>query len=119
MKQETGRRIARWSYMAVAAGYLWWNLARMTEFSWTFTIMPYLGDFGIIAAIFSLILGWKKRSPLVWTMTAGLGWMLLMSAIRGEMFSRLSGSTPRRASLRSLCFRRCRAALPKIVFGSF
>ena len=34
----------------------------------------YLGDFGIIAAIFSLILGWKKRSPLVWTMTAGLGW---------------------------------------------
>ena len=84
MKQETGRRIARWSYMAVAAGYLWWNLARMTEFSWTFTVMPYLGDFGIIAAIFSLILGWKKRSPLVWTMTAGLGWMLLMSAIRGE-----------------------------------
>ena len=84
MKQETGRRIARWGYMAVAAGYLWWNLARMTEFSWTFTIMPYLGDFGIIAAIFSLILGWKKRSPLVWTMTAGLGWMLLMSAIRGE-----------------------------------
>lgn len=84
MKQETGRRIARWSYMAVAAGYLWWNLARMTEFSWTFTIMPYLGDFGIIAAIFSLILGWKKRSPIVWTMTAGLGWMLLMSAIRGE-----------------------------------
>lgn len=52
MKQETGRRIARWGYMAVAAGYLWWNLARMTEFSWTFTIMPYLGDFGIIAAIF-------------------------------------------------------------------
>lgn len=52
--------------------------------SWTFTIMPYLGDFGIIAAIFSLILGWKKRSPIVWTMTAGLGWMLLMSAIRGE-----------------------------------
>ena len=84
MKQETGRRIARWGYMAVAAGYLWWNLARMTEFSWTFTIMPYLGDFGIIAAILSLILGWKKRSPLVWTMTAGLGWMLLMSAIRGE-----------------------------------
>ena len=84
MKQETGRQIARWGYMAVAAGYLWWNLARMTEFSWTFTIMPYLGDFGIIAAIFSLILGWKKRSPLVWTMTAGLGWMLLMSAIRGE-----------------------------------
>lgn len=33
---------------------------------------------------FSLILGWKKRSPLVWTMTVGLGWMLLMSAIRGE-----------------------------------
>ena len=57
MKQETGRRIARWSYMAVAAGYLWWNLARVTEFSWTFTVMPYLGDFGIIAAIFSLILG--------------------------------------------------------------
>ena len=84
MKQETGRRIARWGYMAVAAGYLWWNLARMTEFSWTFTVMPYLGDLGIIAAIFSLILGWKKRSPLVWTMTAGLGWMLLMSAIRGE-----------------------------------
>lgn len=84
MKQETGRRIARWGYMAVAAGYLWWNLARMTEFSWTFTIMPYLGDFGIIAAILSLILGWEKRSPLVWTMTAGLGWMLLMSAIRGE-----------------------------------
>lgn len=84
MKQETGWRIARWGYMAVAAGYLWWNLARMTEFSWTFTIMPYLGDFGIIAAIFSLILGWEKRSPLVWTMTAGLGWMLLMSAIRGE-----------------------------------
>lgn len=52
MKQETGRRIARWGYMAVAAGYLWWNLARMTEFSWTFTVMPYLGDFGIIAAIF-------------------------------------------------------------------
>ena len=46
--------------------------------------MPYLGDFGIIAAIFPLILGWKKRSPLVWTMTAGLGWMLLISAIRGE-----------------------------------
>ena len=85
MKQETGRRIARWGYMAVAAGYLWWNLARMTEFSWTFTVMPYLGDLGIIAAIFSLILGWKKRSPLVWTMTAGLGWMLLMSAIRGEI----------------------------------
>ena len=84
MKQETGRRIARWGYMAVAAGYLWWNLARMTEFSWTFTIMPYLGDFGIIAAILSLILGWKKRSPLVWTMTAGLGWQLLMSAISGE-----------------------------------
>ena len=40
MKQETGRRIARWGYMAVAAGYLWWNLARMTEFSWTFTVMP-------------------------------------------------------------------------------
>ena len=35
-------------------------------------------------AVSSLILGWKKRSPLVWTMTAGLGWMLLMSAIRGE-----------------------------------
>lgn len=52
MKQETGWRIARWGYMAVAAGYLWWNLARMTEFSWTFTIMPYLGDFGIIAAVF-------------------------------------------------------------------
>ena len=32
MKQETGRRIPRWGYMAVAAGYLWWNLARMTEF---------------------------------------------------------------------------------------
>lgn len=63
MKQETGRRIARWGYMAVAAGYLWWNLARMTEFSWTFTIMPYLGDFGIIAAILSLILGWKKTLP--------------------------------------------------------
>ena len=84
MKQETGRQIARWSYMAVAAGYLWWNLARMTEFSWTFAVMPYLGDFGIIAAIFSLIFGWKKRSSLVWTMTAGLLWMLLMSAIRGE-----------------------------------
>lgn len=52
MKQETGRRIACWGYMAVAAGYLWWNLARMTEFSWTFTVMPYLGDLGIIAAIF-------------------------------------------------------------------
>ena len=63
MKQEAGRQIARWSYMAVAAGYLWWNLARMTEFSWTFTVMPYLGDLGIIAAIFSLILGWKKTLP--------------------------------------------------------
>ena len=119
MKQETGRQIARWGYMAVAAGYLWWNLARMTEFSWTFTIMPYLGDFGIIAAIFSLILGWKKRSPLVWTMTAGLGWMLLISAIRGENVLAAECSTSRRASLRSLCLCRCRAALPKIVFGSF
>ena len=60
MKQETGRRIARWSYMAVAAGYLWWNLARMTEFSWTFTIMPYLGDFGIIVRCKSLL----RRSRL-------------------------------------------------------
>ena len=24
--------------MAVAAGYLWWNLARMTEFSWTYDL---------------------------------------------------------------------------------
>ena len=54
MKQETGRRIARWGYMAVAAGYLWWNLARMTEFSWTFTVMPYLGDFGHFFADFGL-----------------------------------------------------------------
>lgn len=62
MKQETGRRIARWGYMAVAAGYLWWNLARMTEFSWTFTIMPYLGDFGIILPFFADF-GLEKALP--------------------------------------------------------
>lgn len=84
MKQDTWRSIGRWSYMAVAAGYLWWNLARMTEFSWTFAVMPYLGSFGVVAAGISLVFGWKKRTPLLWTMTAGLVWMLLMSAIRGK-----------------------------------
>lgn len=119
MKQETGRRIARWGYMAVAAGCLWWNLARMTEFSWTFTVMPYLGDFGIIAAIFSLILGWKKRSPLVWTMTAGLGWMLLMSAIRGENVLAAEWQYLKEGIIAFLVLAPARAALPKIVFGSF
>ena len=34
MKQETGRQIARWGYMAVAAGYLWWNSQPAQQFSY-------------------------------------------------------------------------------------
>lgn len=84
MNRERLGSIGRWMYMALAAFFLWWNLARMTEFSWTFTLMPHLGDIGCVAAVVILACAWRKRTPLHHIMLTGLCWMTAMTLLRGE-----------------------------------
>lgn len=84
MKQNRLTLAATWLYMAVAAGFLCWNLARMTEFSWTFALMPQLGNIACVAAVVFHLCFRKKPSVTVVLMSAGLVWMAAMTAIRGE-----------------------------------
>lgn len=84
MSREKLGSIGRWVYMALAAFFLWWNLARMTEFSWTFTLMPHLGNIGCVAAVVILCCAWRKRTPLHHIMLLGLCWMAAMTLLRGE-----------------------------------
>lgn len=79
--EKTGiRRAWQAVYCAAAGMYLCWDLARMTEFTWTFTLMPWLPQAALAIALVALLLDGRKRPALCWVMAAGLAWMLGVSA---------------------------------------